>query len=233
MTINVRPGNERGHANHGWLDSYHTFSFAHYHDPAHMGYRTLRVINDDIIQPQSGFDTHGHRDMEIVTYVVSGMLTHQDSTGGKGTLQRGDVQSMSAGTGIRHSEWNASETEACRLLQIWILPERPDLPRSYQQRQFAEAEKRDQLRLIAAPGGLDGALPIQQDALIYASILGAGKTVTHSPKPGRGTWVQVVDGQISVNGQSLVAGDGASIELAESIVIQAKGDSDFLLFDLI
>jgi len=232
MTIFVRPAIERGYANHGWLDTHHTFSFAHYHNPANMGYRTLRVINDDVIQPQSGFDTHGHRDMEIVTYMVSGMLTHQDSTGGKGALQRGDVQTMSAGMGIRHSEWNTSASNACRLLQIWIRPERAGLPRSYQQRRFPDEVKRDQLRLIAAPGGANGALPIQQDALIFASILTAGKSVAHPLMLGRGAWIQVVDGRISINGQTLVTGDGALIELADAIDIHADIDSEFLLFDL-
>jgi hypothetical protein len=232
MNAILRPAEQRGHANHGWLDTHHTFSFAHYFDPRHMGFRSLRVINDDVIAPGAGFGTHGHKDMEIVTYVVRGALAHADSTGSKGVLERGDIQVMSAGTGIRHSEYNASAQEDVRLLQIWILPPRDGLPPSYEQTMIAEADKHNRLALLAGPQGSGAALPLHQDARTYASLLDQGQAVSHLLEDGRGAWIQVVDGTISVNGTDLKAGDGLAIEQAGRIDIQASVDAEFLLFDL-
>ncbi len=232
MNAILRPAEERGHANHGWLDTHHSFSFAHYFDASHMGFRSLRVINDDVVKPGTGFATHGHRDMEIISYVVSGVLAHEDSTGGKGVIRRGDIQVMSAGTGIRHSEYNASRQDNVRFLQIWILPPREGLPPSYNQRTISEANKRNRLALLAGPESSGAALPIHQDARTYASLLEAGRVVSHPLQPGRGAWVQVVDGAITVNGVVMHAGDGLAIEDAAVVEIQAVSDAEFLLFDL-
>ncbi len=232
MTIALRPAEARGHANHGWLDTHHTFSFAHYYDPAHMGYRSLRVINDDVLKSGSGFPMHGHRDMEIVTYLVRGALAHEDSTGGSGVLRRGDVQSMTAGTGVRHSEFNASDKEDLRLLQIWILPDREGLKPTYRQATVPDSAKRNTLRLVVDPAGSDGALAIHQDVRVYASLLDKGVKVSHELAPGRGAWIQIVDGTVEVNGQTLKAGDGAAIEDAKTIDIAAKTEAELLLFDL-
>jgi len=232
MTLALRPAAERGHANFGWLDSHHSFSFANYYDPRHMGFRQLRVINDDTVSPDGGFPTHGHRDMEIISYVVRGALAHRDTTGGDGVLKRGDVQAMSAGTGVRHSEFNASGEEDVRFLQIWILPEREGLPAAYRQANFPDEAKRNVLRLIVAPGGPDGALDINQDVHVYASLLDAGASVSHKLAPGRGAWVQIVDGDIDVNGQALRSGDGVAIEDAARLDIAARDRAEFLLFDL-
>ena len=232
MTLALRPAAARGHANFGWLDSHHTFSFANYHDPRHMGFRQLRVINDDTVSPDGGFDTHGHRDMEIISYVVRGALAHRDTTGGDGVLQRGDVQAMSAGTGVRHSEFNGSGEEDVRFLQIWVLPERDGLKPAYRQAQFSDEAKRNQLRLIVAPGGPEGSLHINQDVRVYASLLDDGASVSHQLAAGRGAWVQVVDGDIEVNGRTLTSGDGLAIEDVERLDIAARGKAEFLLFDL-
>jgi quercetin 2,3-dioxygenase len=232
MTSALRPAAERGHANFGWLDSHHTFSFANYYDPRHMGFRQLRVINDDTVSPDGGFDTHGHRDMEIISYVVRGALAHRDTTGGDGVLKRGDVQAMSAGTGVRHSEFNASGEEDVRFLQIWILPEHDGLPAAYRQAHFADEAKRNTLRLIVAPDGPDGALDINQDVRVYASLLDEGASLSHTLAAGRGAWVQVVDGNIEVNGKTLTSGDGLAIEDVERLDIAARGKAEFLLFDL-
>jgi len=231
MTMILRPSAERGHANHGWLDSHHSFSFAHYFDPAHMGFRSLRVINDDIIGPGSGFPTHGHSDMEILTYVVEGGLEHKDSAGNHTVLKRGGVQQMSAGTGIRHSEFNASRTEPLRLLQIWIIPERDGIKPGHREMNFSDDDKRNRLRLLAAPEGGD-VLPVHQDARMYAALLDDGKSVHHAIEPGRGVWVQVVTGNLSANGTRMTAGDGLAVENAEGIDFTAKGGAEFLLFDL-
>ncbi len=231
MTMTLRPSVERGHANHGWLDSHHSFSFAHYFDPAHMGFRALRVINDDVIGPGAGFPTHGHSDMEILTYVVEGALEHKDSAGNHTVLERGGVQQMSAGTGIRHSEFNASRTEPLRLLQIWILPEKDGIKPGHRELVFADDAKRNRLRLLAAPGGGD-VLPIHQDARMYAAILDDGKSVSHEIEPGRGVWVQVVSGGMTANGTRMAAGDGLAVEDAERIDFTAEGGVEFLLFDL-
>lgn len=232
MSIMHRPSEARGRETLDWLDSRHSFSFAHYYDPAHMGFRNLRVINDDTVAPGAGFPTHGHRDMEIISYVVQGALAHRDTTGGEGTVKRGDVQAMSAGTGVRHSEFNASDSEAVRFLQIWILPTQQGLPAAYRQAHVDDTAKRNQLRLIVAPGGKDGALGINQDASIYASLLDAGATLAHRLEPGRGAWVQVVEGRIEVNGTTLKAGDGLAIEGVETLAIAGLEASEFLLFDL-
>lgn len=232
MTIMHRPSAARGRESLDWLDSRHSFSFGHYYDPKHMGFRSLRVINDDTVAPGGGFPTHGHRDMEIVSYVVQGGLAHRDSTGGDGVVKRGDVQAMSAGTGVRHSEFNDSNEEPVHFLQIWIIPERQGLPAAYRQTHVSDDEKRNKLRLIVAPEAQDGALGINRDARIYASLLDAGKNVAHALETGRGAWVQVVDGVIDVNGTTLTAGDGIAIEDIDNIAIAGLKNSEFLLFDL-
>lgn len=231
MTMTLRPAAARGHANHGWLDTHHTFSFAHYYDPAHMGFRSLRVINDDVVGPGAGFPTHGHSDMEIITYVVSGALEHRDSTGARAVLKRGGIQQMSAGSGIRHSEFNASRTDDLRLLQIWILPERDGLKPGHREAVVSDAEKRNVLKLIAAPEGGD-VLPIHQDARIYASVLEDGRAVSHAVAPGRGVWVQMVQGVLDANGTRLAEGDGLAVEAPGTLTLTAEGGAEFLLFDL-
>jgi redox-sensitive bicupin YhaK (pirin superfamily) len=232
MTITVRPTDARGHANHGWLDSKHSFSFANYFDPQHMGYRTLRVINEDVIEPGTGFGTHGHRDMEIITYIIRGTLEHKDSTGEHSLIQRGEVQRMSAGSGIRHSEYNASDSEDVKLLQIWLLPERADITPGYEQTLFPDEAKTNRLCLLAAPGGRDGALTIHQDVALYASILDAGAAVSLDLASGRGAWVQVVDGGVTVNGRDLDAGDAIAIDGETEVSVSARSKAEFLLFDL-
>ena len=232
MTFMHRPSEARGREQLDWLDSRHSFSFGHYYDPKHMGFRSLRGINDDTVAPGGGFPTHGHRDMEIISYVVQGGLAHRDSTGGDGIIRRGDVQAMSAGTGVRHSEFNAAAEEPVRFLQIWIIPDRQGLPAAYRQTHVSDDQKRKTLRLIVAPDGADGALAINQDARIYASVLDSGNSVTHTLQTGRGAWIQVVDGAIDVNGTTLMAGDGLAIEDEGSIVVAGRKPSEFLLFDL-
>jgi len=230
-SIKVRPSQERGHIKQGWLDTYHSFSFGHYYDEAHMGFRDLRVINDDVIKPSSGFPTHGHEDMEIITYIVRGKLSHKDSTGGVGIISRGEVQTMSAGKGVQHSEFNASPDEDVRLLQIWILPQSDGLTPAYAQADIPVEEKHNALRLIAAPQGA-GSLPINQDARIYASVLDVNAHVEHKLKRGRGAWVQIIEGSIDLNGVMLNSGDGAAVEGVEDLHLRAHKDSEFLLFDL-
>lgn len=232
MTIALRPAEARGHADHGWLRTHHTFSFAHYYDAAHMGFRALRVINDDVVRPGTGFGTHGHRDMEIISYVVRGALAHEDTTGGTGVLRRGDVQHMSAGTGVRHSEFNASHQDDVRFLQIWILPQSQGLAPSYEQKSFPDRVKRNTLTLIAAPGGQDGALPVHQDVRVYASLLDGGVSLDHKVDHGRGIWVQVVEGTVTVNGTALKSGDGLALEDVASVNVSAQAQAEFLLFDL-
>jgi quercetin 2,3-dioxygenase len=230
--IAVRKSDERGHANHGWLDSHHTFSFAEYHDPAQMGFRSLRVINQDRVEPERGFGKHSHSDMEIISYVVAGKLAHRDSMGTVATLERGDVQVMSAGTGVTHSEFNGSSQEPVRFLQIWILPDRRGYAPRYEDKRFADEEKRDRLRLLASADGRDGSLPIHQDASVYASLLGKGSTLAHALAPGRHAWLQVVSGDLVLNGTPLHAGDGAAASNERSLAIEAKTDGELLLFDL-
>jgi hypothetical protein len=230
--VTLRPAAQRGRTQIDWLDSRHTFSFGDYRDPGHMGFRSLRVINDDRVAPDSGFGTHGHRDMEIITYVLDGELEHRDSLGTGDVLRRGDVQRMTAGTGIRHSEFNPSKTQPVRFLQIWILPEHPGLPAGYEQKKFAEADKRGRLRLIAAPDGRDGALAIHQDVELFAAVLAANQSITHDLQNGRSCWVQVARGPIELNGQSLGEGDGAAVVNEQRIELKGRDDAEVLLFDL-
>jgi hypothetical protein len=231
--ISIRRGDERGGGKHGWLDSRHTFSFGHYHDPKHMGFGPLRVINEDRVAPGAGFDTHGHRDMEIVSYVLEGALEHKDSLGTGSVIRPGDVQRMSAGTGIRHSEFNPSGTEPLHFLQIWLLPEENGITPSYEQKTFGDGEKRGRLRLVTSRDGRDGSVLIRQDAAIYASVLDRGGTVAHTLSAGRKAWVQATRGAIDLNGCELNAGDGAAIEREPSLNITGKTDGiEFLLFDL-
>ena len=230
--ITIRKGSERGHANHGWLDSYFTFSFADYHDSRHVQFRSLRVINEDTIQGGGGFPTHPHRDMEIVTYVMQGALRHQDSMGNASAIEAGEVQRMSAGTGVRHSEFNNSPADPVHLFQIWILPERDGLPPGYEQRRFSDEEKRGRLRLIASPDGRDGSVTIHQDAAIHATLLAAGQKVEHTLAAGRHAWLQVARGEVELNGCTLQAGDGAAASEERALRITAARESEALLFDL-
>ncbi len=228
--IAVRKSQARGIGSHGWLTTRHTFSFANYHDPAHMGFRSLRVINEDTVAPGKGFGAHRHDNMEIVSIVMEGALAHKDSTGGEGVLRRGEVQRMSAGTGVVHSEFNASQTESVHFFQIWILPAVEDIAPGYEQKLFPD--ERGKLRLIVAPNGEDGALNIHQDAKVYAAILDGGQRVEHALAPGRGAWLQVARGSVDVNGTALEAGDGAAIEAEPSLAIVAAEGAEILLFDL-
>ncbi len=230
--IHIRKGADRGHADHGWLDTYHTFSFADYHDPKQMGFRSLRVINEDRVQPGQGFGTHGHRDMEIVTFVLAGELEHKDSLGNGSIIRPGELQRMTAGTGVRHSEFNPSESEPVHLYQIWLLPERAGLPPSYEQRTFSDEEKRGRFRLVASPAGTDGSLTIQQDARLYLASLAAGQTISHDIGAGRGAWLQVLKGEVSLRGEKLAAGDGVAITEESALAVQAAAPAELLLFDL-
>lgn len=230
--LTIRHAEDRGRTRTGWLDGRHTFSFGDYHDPSHVRFRTLRVINDDRVAPGGGFPPHPHRDMEILTYILDGALEHKDSTGGGGVIRPGDVQRMSAGTGVTHSEFNHSQTEPVHLLQIWLFPAEKGATPSYDQRRFSEEERRGRLRLIAAPDGADGALRIGQDARVYASLLGEGDEIRHALEPGRGAWVQVARGGVRVNGRDLNEGDGAVIEDEPEVHLQGSGPAEVLLFDL-
>jgi len=232
--IVVRKSAERGHFDHGWLETRHTFSFAGYHDPDHMGFRALRVINEDRVKPGKGFGLHGHRDMEILSYVLSGALAHRDSTGAEGVLRPGEVQRMSAGTGIRHSEFNPSREEEVHFLQIWLEPAAEGDRPSYQQKAFAEAERKGRLQLIGSPDGAHGSLLLHQDARVYATLLGLGEQVTLPLARGRHAWVQVARGKADVNGVRLAAGDGAA--LSDEGVLAMTGaerePAELLAFDL-
>lgn len=230
--IRIRKDIDRGRADFGWLKAKHSFSFGHYYDPANMGFASLRVINEDRIAPGTGFDTHGHEDMEIVTYVIDGALEHKDSMENGSVIRRGDVQRMTAGTGVRHSEFNHSAESPLHLLQIWILPEARGLTPGYEERNFSDDEKRNQLRLIASRDGRSESITIHQDVDLYASLLGEGSALTHVFAPGRKGWVQIVDGEVDLAGQTLSAGDGAAIEDQETTEINAGRDSEFLLFDM-
>ena len=230
--IQVRKSNERGHADHGWLDSHHTFSFADYYDPAAMGFRALRVINEDRVAPAQGFGTHGHRDMEILSYVLDGGLAHKDSSGGGGVIRPGDVQRMSAGTGVMHSEFNASRTDPVHFLQIWLVPDRRGIAPGYEQKTFPPEQRQGQLRLIASPDAADGSLKIHQDARVYTTLLGKGDSVTHALAPGRHARVQVARGKIRLGDVTLSAGDGAAISEESSLRLTADEPSEVLLFDL-
>ncbi len=230
--ITLRKSGERGHANYGWLDTYHTFSFNTYYDPAHMQFRDLRVINEDRVKPGRGFGTHPHEDMEILTYVLEGALEHKDSAGTGSVVRPGDVQRMSAGTGITHSEFNPSRSEPVHLLQIWILPEKLGLEPSYEQKTFPNKEKRGRLRLVASHDGRESSLTIHQDVDLYASILEKGGEVTHTLSPGRHAWLQVARGVVSLNGRAIHAGDGAAASNEQGLEIHADEPSELLLFDL-
>jgi redox-sensitive bicupin YhaK (pirin superfamily) len=230
--ITIRKSEERGHFDLGWLDTYHTFSFDQYYDPAHMHFRSLRVINEDRVAPGQGFPTHSHRDMEIITYILSGELEHRDSMGTGSVIRPGDVQRMTAGTGVSHSEFNPSRTEAVHLLQIWILPNARSLPPGYEQKFFDEDARRNQLRLIAADDGRAGSVTINQDARVYAALLDAGQTVTHSLEPNRHAWLQLTSGIIDLNGMALTPGDGAAISRESELAITAHNPAELLLFDL-
>jgi len=230
--ITIRRSEDRGKANYGWLDTNYTFSFSEYYDPRFMGFRSLRVINEDFIAPNQGFPTHGHRDMEIVTYVISGELSHRDSMGNGETIHPHEVQRMTAGTGVLHSEYS-SPTDRTHLLQIWILPEKQNLQPSYEQKLFAPEEKKGKLRLVASRGGDDGSVKINQDVKLFASILASGEEVTYEIAPDRHAWIQLISGSLAVNGETLKAGDGAAISKETLLTIKAlEDDSEFLLFDL-
>jgi redox-sensitive bicupin YhaK (pirin superfamily) len=235
-TLRVRRADDRGRTLTGWLNSRHSFSFNMYYDPAHMGFRSLRVINEDLVAPGGGFGTHGHNDMEIVSIALKGAMTHRDSLGHTETLNPGDIQVMTAGTGIRHSEFNASQTQPVRFMQIWIEPESEGLAPSYQQKLFDPAGRTGKLQRIAGRAGLekDGALPIHQDADVYLADIPAGRTLAYAPMPGRGVWVQLLSGALSVNGQSLAAGDGLSAEGTAALDLAATGTkvASVVLFDL-
>lgn len=230
--LQLRPGLERGHFDHGWLDTYHTFSFGDYYAPGQMGFRSLRVINEDRVAPGQGFGMHGHRDMEIITVVLEGALEHRDSLGNGEVLRPGELQRMSAGTGIRHSEFNPSRTESVHLFQIWLLPKQKGLTPSYEQKPFSEAERHNRLRLVAAPDGRDNALTIHQDAELYLASLGDGASASHSLAPGRAAWLQVLRGAVQVNGKPLQASDGVAITDEPTITIEARSAAEVLLFDL-
>ena len=230
--IELRRAGERGHANHGWLDSYHSFSFADYYDPRHMGFGPLRVINEDRVKPGEGFGTHGHRDMEIISYVLEGALAHEDSMGNGSTIVPGDVQRMSAGTGVRHSEYNHDQAGVTHFLQIWIEPARAGIAPSYEQKHFAPAEKRGRLRLIASPDGRDGSVTIHQDALVYAGLFDGDERARLPLAPGRKAYVHVARGKARVNGEPLGAGDALKTDAA-AIEIEGGEKAEVLVFDLL
>ncbi|WP_417395281.1 pirin family protein [Gimesia chilikensis] len=230
--IRVRKAEERGHADHGWLDTYHTFSFAGYQDPEHVHFRTLRVMNEDVVQPGQGFGTHPHRDMEIVTYVLEGALEHKDSMGNGEVLRAGEFQRMSAGTGITHSEFNPSATEPVHLYQIWLFPESKGIEPSYEQKQFPVSEQQNQLRLVASPEAEAGSLRIHQDARVYLSQIEAEQTVTYALAEGRHAWLQVLRGSVVLNDVALDVSDGAAVSDTRNLKIQATDDAEIMLFDL-
>jgi quercetin 2,3-dioxygenase len=229
----VRHAVERGVASLGWLDSRHTFSFGEYYDPDFMGFGPLRVINEDRIQPSQGFGTHGHRDMEIISYVLSGALQHKDSMGNGSVIRPGDVQRMSAGTGVRHSEFNASDSELVHFLQIWLLPEKEGIPPGYEQKSFTAEDKLGRLRLVASRDGRDGSVTIHQDVDLYATLLNEGDEVRHELAAGRHGWVQVATGAVGLNGTQLDPGDGAAIEGPATVALTGSSQAEVLLFDMI
>jgi len=230
--IEIRRAGERGHAEHGWLDSWHSFSFADYHDPAHMGYSALRVINEDRIQPGTGFGTHGHRDMEIVSYVLEGAIAHKDSMGTGSTIVPGDVQRMSAGSGVRHSEFNDAKGAVTHFLQIWIEPNVRGIAPGYEQKHFDAAAKRGRLKLVASPDGAEGSVTIHQDARIYATLLEGAESARHALAPGRKAYVHVARGKLTVNGAPLAAGDALKASGVAEIVLEKGEGAEALLFDL-
>jgi len=230
--INIRRSEERGGGNHGWLKTHHTFSFSEFYDPAWMGFRSLRVINEDWVAGGQGFPAHPHRDMEIITYLLEGGIEHKDSLGTTSIIRPGDGQRMSAGRGIRHSEMNPSPTEAAHLLQIWITPDKTGHTPSYEQKAFPEEEKRGKLRLIASPDGKDGSVTIHQDAKLYVSLLSPEQEVKHELAKGRHAWLQIARGSVELNGQKLVQGDGAAISEESALSLKGAEDAEVLLFDL-
>jgi quercetin 2,3-dioxygenase len=230
--ITIRKSGERGHFDHGWLDTHFTFSFADYFDPEHVQFRTLRVLNDDRVAPGAGFPEHPHRDMEIVTYVLEGALEHRDSMGNGSVIKPGDVQYMSAGRGVTHSEFNASKSEPVHLLQIWMFPREKGLKPAYDQKSFAESERRGKLRLVASPDGREESVAIRQDNELYATLLGAGDVVRHELKPERHAYVQVAKGSVTLNGQALAEGDGAAISNERALELKGVKDAEVLVFDL-
>jgi len=230
--ITVRPAAERGHFDHGWLDTYHTFSFASYHDPRHMGFRSLRVINEDRVRPAEGFGTHAHRDMEILTWVLEGALEHKDSMGNGSVIRPGDIQRMSAGTGVTHSEFNPSREELVHFLQIWLLSSERGLVPSYEEKRFPPEARRGGLCLIAARDGRDGAVTIHQDADVWTALLEPGETVRHPLELGRHAWLHVARGEVSVHGSTLRAGDGAAVSAEKALEISAPAPAEVLVFDL-
>ena len=230
--IDIRRCNERGHFNHGWLDTYHSFSFGDYFEPRHMGFSVLRVLNEDRVAPAGGFPMHGHRDMEIVTYVLEGALQHRDSLGNGSVIRPGDVQRMSAGTGVRHSEFNASKTDPVHLLQIWILPDREGYAPSYEQRRLEPGALDGRLHVIASSDGREGSVSLHQDASILAARLRQGQTVTHRLETGRSAYLHLASGQLSANGASLAGGDGAGFTAEKSVALIAESGAEVLMFDL-
>lgn len=232
METTLRRSDERGKANFGWLDSKHSFSFGHYYDPQHMGFGPLRVINEDRVAADGGFPAHPHSDMEIISYVLEGGLEHKDSIGTGSVIRPGDVQRMSAGTGIRHSEFNASKKDSVHFLQIWIIPERKGLKPSYEQKTFGVSDKAGKLRLIGSRNGRDGSVTIHQDVDLYATVLEQGESATHSLATNRLAWIQVARGSVKLNGQLLQAGDGASIDTAGELRLEGENSTEVLLFDM-
>ena len=230
--LEIRKAAERGHANHGWLDSWHSFSFADYYDPRHMGFGPLRVINEDRVQPGMGFGTHGHRDMEIISYVLEGALAHKDSMGNGSTIEPGDVQRMSAGRGVMHSEFNHAAADETHFLQIWIEPSVRGIDPGYEQKRFEDGEKRGRLRLVASPDGREGSVKIHQDAFVYAALLDGTERVAHMPAPGRRTYLHVARGQLQANGEALAAGDALKATDVAEIVLDQGKRAEVLLFDL-
>mgnify|MGYP001229578359 FL=1 len=231
--IELRKAGERGHANHGWLDSYHSFSFADYHDPRHMGFASLRVINEDVVQPGKGFGTHGHRDMEIITYILAGALEHKDSMGNGSVIRPGDVQRMSAGTGVQHSEFNPSQGELVHLLQIWIMPNVSGIEPGYEEKHFDATSKRGRLRLIASDDGRDGSVTIHQDATVYAALIDGAERISHPLAAGRQVYVHVARGSVVVNGHALAAGDALKAGGVAAVEFESGMQAEVLLFDLI
>lgn len=232
IMLHFRPSEARGHANFGWLDSRHTFSFGHYFDPQHISFGALRVINEDRVAPGAGFGTHGHENMEIISYVLDGALEHKDSLGNGSVIRPGDVQRMTAGTGVRHSEYNHSSTDPVHFLQIWIVPEREGLEPGYEEKSFATTERDGNLRLIGSRDGRNGSLTIHQDVDLYNALMTQGDEISFDVRTGRKVWIQSVRGGVSVNGQPLDAGDGLGIVSAGELEIAARGDAEFLLFDI-
>ncbi len=230
--ITLRRAQDRGHAQHGWLDSWHTFSFGDYYDPKHMGFRSLRVINDDSVAPGKGFPTHSHREMEIITYVLDGSLEHKDSMGNGSVMKPGDVQRMTAGTGVGHSEFNGSRSEPVHFLQIWVLPEGRNLPPGYEQKHFSKADRQGLLRVVASREGADGAVQVHQDVKLLAGLFGAGDSVSYALPAGRHAWLHVARGKIRVNGHDLQAGDAVQASEEAALSLSDASDAEVLLFDL-